>query len=404
MMKQVFPKYWIVGFLVAVLVAYELLVSVSLVSDQLPLGSTWIDGDLPAWQLPPSPQLWWSNHSWWDEDLVTSLARPWTPIPDFSWCVPQGDNKTKVHGLVFVKLPKAASSTGAGIAIRIARSVGKRVLKKKKGNKPKQQCAHTYQHGRGFRRRESPSILWTILRDPSNRALSEYFHFQVSRQGVVPTSESMIRFLQTRQSYQLDYIYSRSASKKSTVIVNTPAKVIQHYVMEEYNFVALVERLDESLVVMKLLWGLEDQDIIVLPAKLSRGYDDGRFQDKCTKIQPAFTTPQVDDYLRTNFTKQPFNSDYLLYAAANRSLDLTIDALGRERVEAHVQKHRRLQRAAEETCLPQTIFPCSANGTWQVHESIPHCYWADSGCGHKCVDAMFEQTTSWFSKWLNDGV
>jgi hypothetical protein len=390
-MKEAFQKYWIVGFLVAAMVACELLVSVSLVSDQLPLGSSLIDGNIFALEPSQSPQLWWSNHSWWDEDLLNSIARPWTPIQDFNWCVPQGDNKTKVHGLVYVKLPKAASSTGSGINIRIARSVGKRVLKKK-GNKPK--CAHTYQHGDGFRRRESPSILWTILRDPSSRALSEFFHFKVSREGVVPTSESMIRFLRTRQSYQLHYIYSE---RKKSIVVNTPAKVIRHYVMEEYNFIALVERLDESLVVMKLLWGLEDQDIIVLPAKQSGGYDDGRFEKKCTKIQPASTPPHIDEYLRTNFTN--LNSDYLMYAVANRSLDLTIEALGRGRVAAEVQKHRWLQRAAEEKCLSRTIFPCSASGTWQVHESKPHCYWADSGCGHKCVDAMFEQ--SWFSKWWN---
>ena len=389
---EAFQKYWIFGLLVAVLLAIELLVSVSLVSDQLPLGSSGIYGDLSALEPPRSPQLWWSNHSWWDEELVNSIARPWTPIQDFSWCVPQGDNKNKVHGLVFVKLPKAASSTGSGIAIRIANSVGKRVLKKK-GSKPK--CAHTYQHGElSKKRRESPSILWTIIRDPSSRALSEYFHFQVSRHGVVPTSESMIQFLWTRKSYQLNYIYS---ARKKSVGVNTPAKVIRHYVMEEYNFIALVERLDESLVVMKLLWDLEDQDIIILPAKQSGSYDDGRFQKKCTKIQPAFTTPQVDEYLRTNFTK--LNSDYLLYAVANRTLDLTIETLGRGRVAAQVRKHRWLQRAAEEKCLPQTIFPCSANGNWQVHESMHHCYWADSGCGHKCVDAMFEQ--SWLTKWQN---
>jgi hypothetical protein len=392
-LMKAFQNYWIVGFLVAALVACELLVSVSLVSDQLPLGSTGIDGDLSALGSPHSPQLWWSNHSWWDEDLLNSIARPWTPIQDFSWCVPQGENKAKVHGLVFVKLPKAASSTGSGIAINIARSVGKRVLKNE-GNKPK--CGHTYQHGFGFRRRESPSILWTILRDPSSRALSEYFHFQVSRLGVAPTSEGMIRFLRTRQSYQLNYIYS--ANKKS-IAVDTPAKVIRHYVMEEYNFVALVERLDESLVVMKLLWGLEDQDIIVLPAKHSGGYDDGRFQKKCTKIRPAFTTPQVDEYLRTNFTK--LNSDYLLYAAANRSLDMTIEKLGRERVAAQVQKHRWLQRAAEEKCLSQAIFPCSANGIWQGQESMHHCYWGDSGCGHRCVNEMFQPKDSWLSKWRN---
>jgi hypothetical protein len=46
---------------------------------------------------------------------------------------------------------------------------------------------------------------------------------------------------------------------------------------------------------MKMLLELDDRDMIVLSSKASGGYDDGRFQDTCFKVQKAFTTPAVDD-------------------------------------------------------------------------------------------------------------
>ena len=49
----------------------------------------------------------------------------------------------------------------------------------------------------------------------------------------------------------------------------------------------------------------------------------------------------VKDYIQTDFKRA--NGDFLLHAIANRSLDLTIDVLGRERVKREVEKHRRLR-------------------------------------------------------------
>jgi hypothetical protein len=64
----------------------------------------------------------------------------------------------------------------------------------------------------------------------------------------------------------------------------------------------------------------------------------------------------------------------------NRSLDLTIELLGRERVESGVREFQHLQALAQERCLLKAVFPCTANGTlqdgWQKD-----CYHKDWGCG-----------------------
>jgi hypothetical protein len=140
---------------------------------------------------------------------------------------------------------------------------------------------------------------------------------------------------------------------------------------------------------MKPLFDLDDKDMIVLSAKTSGGYDDGEYK-KCFLIQKPFTTPEVDEYLATDFKVN--NADYLMYAAANRSLDLTIDALGRKRVEESVRKHRVLQKLAEEQCLAQAVFPCSsANGTKNGRLSKLDCYGQDSGCAYPCVDRVIQE-------------
>jgi hypothetical protein len=215
--------------------------------------------------------------------------------------------------------------------------------------------------------------------------MSSLFFFEVARRGLEPTSENMIRSLERKKSSQLAYVATQKYSDNATIM--PPAEFIQQYVMNPYQFIALVERMEESLVVMKLLWGLSDEDVIVLSTKHSGKYDDGKFRKKCHKIPKAYTTPEVDEYLRTNYTNG--NHDYLLYAVANCSLQLTIDALGRERVEQEVRKHRRLQQLADDKCLSHTTFPCSANGTRQAKESLANCYYNDFGCGFLCVDNLF---------------
>jgi hypothetical protein len=141
----------------------------------------------------------------------------------------------------------------------------------------------------------------------------------------------------------------------------------------------------ESLVVLQLLLGLEDEDTIVLSSKQAGTYTRGH-NGKCQEIPKPTTTPDMRHYLATDFVQGTY--DFLLYAAANRSLDNTIAALGRDLVEQKVQHHWKLQQLAESTCTDQAMFPCSANGTRQIAASIQDCYHLDWGCGYPCVDRV----------------
>jgi hypothetical protein len=152
-------------------------------------------------------------------------------------------------------------------------------------------------------------------------------------------------------------------------------------IIEEIDFIAIAERLDESMAVLQLLFGLRAEDVIVLSAKQSgRSYDHNRHTE-CRMIVPSKVSPVVDEYLSTSFVQG--NDDYVLYAAANASLDKSIDSLGRERVMREVERHRYLQQLAEHECLEEAKFPCSHDGKPQFEESRLSCF--DMGCGHECV-------------------
>jgi hypothetical protein len=318
----------------------------------------------------------------WDT-VAEKIARPFSPWQGdtHSWCM-KSDNMT-CQGLLYLKVPKTASSTAAGVTFRIAEKVGAKMLNNS-------MCAHQWQHGISFSNLEKSYLLWTSVRDPATRALSEFFHFEVSRKGVEPTTEKLISMLNQRKNYQLRWQTKRFPEKlpEDALDLDIAANAIERQLLATYSFAAVAERMDESLVVMKLLFNLDDGDIIVLSSKKSGGYDDGKYKERCVKVQKAFTTPEVDEFIRTNFTED--NYDYLLYAAVNRSLDLTINALGRDRVEEEVRKYRMLKQLAEISCQDEAVFPCSDDGTRQIEASQASCYWNDAGCGHSCVDRVIK--------------
>jgi hypothetical protein len=211
------------------------------------------------------------------------------------------------------------------------------------------------------------------VRQPASLVLSLIFHFLVSRGGLVPTDENVIDKLGDFRNMQVGYTMSltRDRAVKTSV----------------YDFLAVTDRMEESLVVMKLLWGLYDEDVLVLPAKIGGGYEDrGGKTTNCSLTIKPFRTPAVDKYIQEEFQKD--NMGYVFYAAASYSLDKTIDMLGREKVEAEVERHRALQKLVNSQCASEAFFPCSANGTLQRKETRQSCYYQDSGCGHACVNRV----------------
>jgi hypothetical protein len=403
-------------------------------------------------------------------DPIDHVSRPWTlkTTDSFDWCrsASFGHNNDDFNspGLIYIKIDKAASSTLAGINVRLAHKVGAKVLPQKDPNQELSEvCSHTYTHGRAsdvlalsystatttlsLTSRRPSTLLWTFVRDPARRAVSEYYHFWVSRRGYGVKNGLVKPFLESRKNFQLLYLLDQKhpeqvlakaiaatnttssniaiqpndTTTSSAMIIDPPIlplpieQLIQDHIINVYDFIGVVERMEESLAVMKLLWGVSTEDLIVMSAKQSGGWDDGRYNDTCYKIHPSPSSSSsygsddrhasdgktnyslssyLQHYIQTDYKVDNF--DYHLYEAVNASLDKTIALLGRINVERVRHEVRKLQSLVELKCQNHTIFPCSKNGTRQHAISRKNCYWFDSGCGFPCVDQVLNERNSSF--------
>mmetsp|Transcript_32983 Transcript_32983/g.75985 ORF Transcript_32983/g.75985 Transcript_32983/m.75985 type:complete len:101 (-) Transcript_32983:55-357(-) len=82
--------------------------------------------------------------------------------------------------------------------------------------------------------------------------------------------------------------------------------------------------------------------------------------------------------------KQQIEGDQLLYEAANKSLDMTIEGLGRLEFETNLRKFRKLQQLVQSKCVPYVETPCTPGGIRRRHPV--GCLWRDSGCGTPCIN------------------
>ena len=111
----------------------------------------------------------------WNEKrrVINSNARP------YGWCVPE-DIATKTDkspkGLLFVKVHKCSSSTGAGVTLRIQDNLSKRLHHPNQNKTANVTCFAHYDHATAgelrFQERDpTQSFLWSFVREPAQRTL-----------------------------------------------------------------------------------------------------------------------------------------------------------------------------------------------------------------------------------------
>mmetsp|Transcript_35195 Transcript_35195/g.85180 ORF Transcript_35195/g.85180 Transcript_35195/m.85180 type:complete len:683 (-) Transcript_35195:153-2201(-) len=432
------------------------------------------------------------------------------------------------EGLLFTKPYKTGSSTVSGIVIQISKNVAGRYyndnLKKRNQTTHQQQeqqqqqlvnkststpnltpaplpssimlkpCQSSYMHSEGrqyHHRHTEKSFLLSILRHPTHRAISEFYHFHVTRRNIPATLDSFRKLIRadegkpaielvsttknnngsnnttttatsktkrtikmkrssktkrrgddlchrTRNFYLHHHVWNKTEqillnnvdehdddddsfakvlhqNKKKKVTINNNNNVdekdvvlqqVAQGIIRDYDFIAITERFDESMVVLQmLLRNVTLGDILYLSAKTNGGYDDGRFQDKCFKIiSPRHNmTQDFHDYFSNDDDEQqqqsPYHNEWSkrikwdleLYKAANRSLDLTIDnVLGRTEFENQQRRFREAQQIVHDRCAPIAKFPCSPQGQVRTPDET-NCLFKDSGCAYECIDEVAKE-------------
>ena len=162
--------------------------------------------------------------------------------------------KPASQGLFYLKLLKAASSTASSIHLRIAKNLAKRRKQTTRNNTHPEDgnfeiCKTRHLHGFAHRmykfhkRIRKESYLWTLLREPNKRYISEFFHFEVSRLGVKPTDANVIQFLRTGKHSDRHYLSWLTTAPYSKRQLANPFPVVQK-ILQDYDFIGITERLD----------------------------------------------------------------------------------------------------------------------------------------------------------------
>ena len=334
-----------------------------------------------------------------DSSLVKARAFDSWPADRPLPCPPQLEihpNEPKRRGFLFLRPFKCASSTTQSVNFRIARNEARRQHKRSPfcrvsaGHGPQPYpAADTF----GDRRPEA-SVLWSVIRDPTARAVSHFFYVGVRHGYYKPNAEDLKDDLFNDEPPNRPHNYYVRILSLEYFEDNSDPIEFSNQILQDYDFIGVAERLDESLVALKMLLNIPMADILHLDSKVSGGYKLQRDPLGCDWLQQTFVTPEMQEVLDSPEWHESIKYDVLLYEAVNRSLDLTIDRLGRKDFERNLLLYKRAIKEVKNRCLSQVTMPCNANGTFTPLE-LTDCIFEDMGCGDMCLDEVATDLGLW---------
>ncbi|KAL7577566.1 hypothetical protein ACA910_015094 [Epithemia clementina (nom. ined.)] len=336
------------------------------------------------------------------------------------------------EGFLFQRPMKVGSTTMVSVVLRLAHNRSPWLNNNKTQGKPINQikCIHRSMHGNALgleydKRDRNKSFLFSLIRHPTKRAISQFFHFGVSFNRADPTDASFKNFLSS-PSLEHYYLYDLSvtnytqnwmAAKKSFLrmhkfsnetelenflnrerplaklykqhmkIGKTPVTKVVQDIIDGYDFIAITERMDESLVAMQMLLNLTTKDILYTRARGSGTFSNGPPKKPCVYIQPSFLTPGMKEYFESPEWQHTIRGDLLLYKAASASLDRTIQALGQELFQQNLHAFQAGMKLAEVHCKGRVRTSCTDGGD-PIPPANRTCYIWGEACDHECLDDL----------------
>jgi hypothetical protein len=289
--------------------------------------------------------------------------------------------------LIFIKVEKCASSTSGGVARRIAvkHNVSGAFLKTWVAPEPGLWANHgrmsAFPGWSAMARLAQPSFVWTMIRLPAPRCLSEYYHLEVSRARKQPSDERRVAKLgsTTCQDYVFRYLATGEA--------DTPHGLVT----DVYSFIGLVERYDESMVLLASLLRIPLTDVLYLVSKDS---SDGNPDDMHKPMVPHPELAAESAAVRQFASGAAFNAsnanDYALYAAASAQIDRLWQS-NRAELDEQLKSFQQMRAEVTKECSHVVAERYAKSSSFNYQQSYGLCYWNDNGCGYKCIDSFVER-------------
>ena len=250
-------------------------------------------------------------------------------------------------------------------------------------------------------RDKARTILWSFVRQPTKRFVSDFFYFAVSRRGYPPEGTIFDKLANHRpiksSNYQVRYLHpdtlpvavEQSDEAQPELMYNATTQVER--ILQEYDFLGITERFDESIVALQLLFHLDVHDILSLLTNKGGGWDSvsDEFGNRCFKIKRSYMTDEMKTTFASNDWYKRNTGDFLLYQAVNRSLDLTIEhTIGRKKFDAAMETYLYYKEKTK-VCEAGVLFPCDEQGQFQRGNSSKNCYYDDLGKFYfGCVNSL----------------
>jgi hypothetical protein len=151
-------------------------------------------------------------------------------------------------------------------------------------------CDHRANHGSAVNyqyahRDRNQSFLLSLVRNPTRRIISHFFHFGVAGHRQEPTDANFEAHLWSqlaRNDLLQDVSLYPIHEIKGGPSVNY-TQVVED-VIQGYDFIALLERFDESMVALKMLLNLDFEDILYVQERSEGTFSNGPADRPCMYV------------------------------------------------------------------------------------------------------------------------
>jgi len=273
------------------------------------------------------------------------------------------ESQSQRKGLIFVGIPASATDSGVFVTRRIARNAAKKLgyeglCSSRTGN-------HSRADGFGVVPWDvQHSFAWSIVREPTSRAIDDYFQFISRNEDAESNFQTFRRFFRNATGAVSFYVRSLSTS-----LVSDRTYEIEDVrsILRSYDFLGVAEREDESIVALQLILNLETSDVLYLSSEVSCC---GATLNSTERSLPL----KADEYLASSEYKERVYMDEIFYQKVNQSLDLTIENFGTT-FDRALAKFREAKMEIDAACTSQP--PCESSA-------------AVSTDTNQCIDSAIE--------------
>jgi hypothetical protein len=263
---------------------------------------------------------------------------------------------------------------------------------------------------------DSTTTFWIApIRDPSSRALSSvYFHeisFHARASAKVSPSINFVtdHLHKVPENYIFHYVrlddqqqQQQQGQEKQRGNDDSSASTSQQRddmaalrtIVSSYDFLLVVDRLDESLVLLSILMNVPVTHLLTVNSKQAGSWYSN--QKRCLRLYSPSRTMRTE-LERTVFASDAWTVkhalDQLLYDIASASLTATIRH-HQAAFDVRWREYQTWQERIKASCAINDVFPCSFDGRQQLNVSSAHCYLRDFGCGYPCIDELVKAASS----------